>query len=215
MSDFDSRDSILNLFDTEDEAQTLSAPYPGHTTPDRVPTVKFISNDGRRNDDGARVYEVQEIQARHHEMIRMKLLGLSNKDIGRVLGVTAQNVGDVLNSSIVRQHMLNLQASRDAIAIRTRMGIEDLAGDAVEAYKDILTGAVDASPKLKKDAAKDVLGILGFSPVVKVNAQTAHITATPEKLEQIKNRALEQARRNGKTIDADIVSQHSLESNET
>ena len=87
---------------------------------------RALNGDRRRNGNGERRFEVQEIQANHREMIRLKMRGLTNIEIASVLDCTPQCVSDALNSTIVRKHMEELQLRRDSAAVAVQDELAEL-----------------------------------------------------------------------------------------
>lgn len=118
-----------------------------------------------------RSYTIKEIQWRHREIMRLKLKGLSNKEIAIIVGVTPQNVSDVMNSPQVKAEMEKLSDRRDSIAVEVQSDLVELAPEAVALYRDILSGkgdGADATLKEKLKVADSVLDRTGFGKVQKV-----------------------------------------------
>ena len=74
--------------------------------------------DRRRAAPGKRkTYEIKQLWQRQHEIIRMALVGMDNKDIARALGITKEAVSMTLNSQIVKEKLSLMRAVRDAETI--------------------------------------------------------------------------------------------------
>ena len=148
-----------------------------------------------------RVYEVQEIQDRHREMVRLSMLGLKRYEIAEHIGVTPQNVSDALRSGIVREHLGGLQDERDQEFVKAQKDLDELLPMAVEAYKSVLNDEEVASPMQKVKVASEVFDRRGLGKTTKVetNAQQMHLSVTD--IEEIKKNALQYAKAIGAVVD--------------
>lgn len=154
-----------------------------------------IYRDGKQV---TRHYEVQDLQQRHREMIRLKVQGLKNKEIAEVLGVTPENVHQVLNSSLCREHIEALQAARDEAVADAQIELAQLLPKAVEHYRDVLEDRADPAAKTK--VAGEVLDRTGLGKVTKVESFNTRVDVA--ELAAIKERSLAAARERGVIIDA-------------
>jgi len=146
-----------------------------------------------------RKYEIQNMWERHHEIVRLTLLGHAPKDIAERLKITPQTVSITLNSKIVRDKLEIMRAQRDAASVSVAQAIQDLAPKAIAMVDKILESELGAvSPAVQLGAAKDILDRSGHKPAEKVQHMHAHLTA--EEIEQIKERALANGLRQGKIV---------------
>ena len=139
--------------------------------------------DGRRNPGGAK-YQVEELWDRHHEVMRLAVLGMKQVEIAKQLGVSEVMVSYTLNSPLVQRQMELLRAARDEKTVDVAKRIKELAAEAVERLADIMREGSEGS------ALKASLGILdraGHAPIQKV--QGAFAILTPQDLEEVKERA--------------------------
>lgn len=149
-----------------------------------------------------RKYEIQNMWERHHEIVRLTLLGHAPKDIAHKLGVTPQTICNTLNSKIVRDKLEIMRAQRDAATVSAAQAIKDLAPKAIAIVDKILQSELGTvSPAVQLSAAKDILDRNGHKPPEKVQHMHAHLTG--EEIEAIKQRALANGLRQGKVIEAE------------
>jgi predicted transcriptional regulator len=147
-----------------------------------------------------RKYEIQHLQQRHHEIIRLSTLGHGNKEIAQILGITPQTVSICLNSKLARDKMDHMRQERDAATVDVATAIADLAPKAAKMVDVILSRdlGVGVSPSTQLKAAMDILDRNGYKPPEKHQHVHAHLTS--EEVEAIKKRALEFGLSSGKVI---------------
>lgn len=152
-----------------------------------------------------RRYNVKSLWNRHHEMLRLIVLGWGNKEIAAALGCTSQNVSDVRNSPMAKDRLAILQAARDAATIDVAREIQQEAFDSFKLLQDVRAGRVEASINLRASVARDLLDRAGHSAVKKTQAEvvTAHLTR--EDLEKIKERARNAASRQAENIEVQTL----------
>lgn len=139
--------------------------------------------DGRRNPNGAK-YQVEELWDRHHEIMRLAVMGMKQVAIAQQLGVSEVMVSYTLNSPLVQRQMELLRATRDAKTVDVAKRIKELAAEAVERIGDIMREGSEGA------ALKASLGILdraGHAPIQKFQGTMAVLTA--EDILEIKERA--------------------------
>lgn len=152
--------------------------------------------DLRRNPDGKRKgFQIAEMWDQHHEIARRIILGESNVDIAKAIGVTPQTVSNVKNSPVVQDKLAILRAARDAGTIDLAREIQELAPIAVARLREVLeTGTVmgkEASAALILKEANAIMDREMGKAVQRVDTRNAHMHFGPEDLERIKQRALE------------------------
>lgn len=113
-----------------------------------------------KDSKGEPKYQVQKIHERHHLMIRMKVLGYGNKQIAEKIGVTPQNVSDVLNSTIAQQQVKAMEAAAGVGTISMRKRLELASPKALDLLEKIRDGVQDgeeASISLRASVSQDLL----------------------------------------------------------
>jgi DNA-binding CsgD family transcriptional regulator len=146
-------------------------------------------NDKRRAESGNRKsYEIKQLWQRQHEIIRMALVGMDNKDIARTLGITKESVSMTLNSQIVKEKLSLMRAVRDAETIDVAQEITKLYRPALQVYEDILAGE-QISMNLKKQVADTVLmDIGGHKAPTKIQGNFAHAHLSREDIAELVQR---------------------------
>lgn len=157
--------------------------------------------DGRRNEDGSRQYEVQEIQALHREILRLKLLGLTNIEIGAQLDITPQTVSNTVNSSICREHLNGLQEARDADATDVVETIKQVLPDCLQVLQDIVKGTTPVKPMDRALVARDLLDRGGYGKVTNIRSVNSNMHLTVADLDEIQRRAEEKRAQREATVD--------------
>ena len=162
--------------------------------------------DRRRAAPGKRkTYEIKQLWQRQHEIIRMALVGMDNKDIARALGITKEAVSMTLNSQIVKEKLSLMRAVRDAETIDVAKEITKLYKPALEVYNTILE-ADQASLSLKKQVADTVLmDIGGHRAPTKVSGNFAHAHLSREDIAELVKRGREAAKAAGMLHEEDII----------
>lgn len=135
-------------------------------------------------------YEAQELASSHREILRLKVLGLSNLEVAEQLGVTPQTVCNVHRSSLGRQHIESLQTGRDNSVVQIREELEEMLPLALAAYEEVLAKKVDTSPMQRIKVASEVMDRTGYGRIQKVVTANAANFATTEDIEQIKATAM-------------------------
>lgn len=120
----------------------------------------------RKNPD-QRAYTVQTLWSRHHEMIRMRLLGASNGEIAEQLNVTPQNVSDVLCSPLAIQQITMLERVRDSQVVDVARAIREDAPKSLRLLQEIRDGAHGADVVQRSIVARDLLDRAGHGKVTK------------------------------------------------
>jgi hypothetical protein len=136
-----------------------------------------------------RKYKIEALWDRHHEMVRLILLGRGNKEIAERLSVTPQNVSDVRNSPIVRDRLSVLQAARDASTVDIARIIQEEAPGCIALLKDVRAGREEANIGLRVQVAQDLLDRAGHGAIRKTQAEIVSAHLTREDIEAIKQRA--------------------------
>lgn len=158
-----------------------------------------VVSDKRQAVDG-RKYQPKELNARHHEILRLALLGYSNVEIAKRVGCTPATVSIARNSNLGRQHAGLLKTEADRSALETAKRIRELAPDAIEAIQQIMTDE-EVPANVRLSAARDILDRAGYAAPKQVNVSSTTLTLTGDDLEGLKTVALQRAQANGLVID--------------
>ena len=143
---------------------------------------------GRRRKGERRRYEVTTLWGRHHEMIRLIVLGFNNKEIGTILGVTPQNVSDLRNSEVAKAKIEMLTVARDSDTVDVSRVLVSDAEKSLELLQKVRDGELTDDIRLRVSTAQDLLSRGGHPRVQKVQGSVAHALVTPETLDRIKAR---------------------------
>ncbi len=148
-------------------------------------------------------WELTKLQAVHHEILRLKLSGLKNTQIAKLLNVTPATVNYTCSSSLGRQKLGLMQSARDSNAIDWTRDINSLLPQCYDAYKDGLRDDQDIDTRIKVATivAKDFAGLAAPK---RVNATHLHAHLSPDEIEDVKRRGLEQAAAAGLIIEQEM-----------
>lgn len=152
--------------------------------------------------DVPKTYRVEEISCRHHEIARLLLLGMKNKDVARMLSVSDGFVSNVKNSPVVKEQLDLMLAERDHEAIDIAKQIQEALPQCVE----FLTQTIE-SPKISKALrSKNAFGLLsigGHGSTKNVNAKVTHAVLSAEDIVSIRERGLSLAEEIG-IVEAEV-----------
>ena len=131
-------------------------------------------------------YEIKTMNDRHHEIVRLHAVGYKNTEIANQLKISKMSVSQVLNSPIVKLKLDTLRGQKDVATIEVLDKINDMLPDAVRIYEGIIAGG-DVSndvqtATLQLKAAKEALGLGGYSPVKQSINRNISATITSEDL---------------------------------
>ena len=173
--------------------------------------TQAISYDRRRNLNG-RKYQPKQLNEKHHEILRLAMLGYSNVEIAERLSCTPATVSVVRNSGLGRQQASLLKAEAYHSAFETAKRIRELAPDAIEAIQQIMMNE-ELPANVRLSAAKDVLDRAGYAAPKQVNVSSTTLNLTGDDLEGLKAIALQRAQANGMVIDVSPDREGSEEEN--
>lgn len=156
--------------------------------------------DGRRNPYGRR-YQPKKLNERHHNILRLHLLGYSNKEIADRLGCTPTSVSIAVNSNLGRIQASLMRAEVDNGAIEAAKRIRALAPKAIDVIEETMANE-DVPAAVRLRAAQDALDRAGFGAVKRVDMRSTSVSLSSDDLEELKNSALARARENGLVVDA-------------
>ncbi len=173
------------------------------------------SNDGRRNGKSpgrprklphekkclpGKKWELTELQALHHQIIRLKLTGMKSVEIAKVLSCTSATVNYTVNSEIGRSQLSQMNGSKDAEAVDFRKEINTLLPKCIRAFDDALdSDDLGLRVKTAQIVAKD---FGGKATPTQIDSRHLHMHLSQEQIESVKSRGIENAKM---LLDKDIV----------
>lgn len=174
---------------------------PDYTNPGAAPPPTY-------NPPGPVKYEIKKLNDTHLAIIRLLVLGLSDKEIADTLGVTPAMVQYTKNSAIVKDQIAVMRAKLDAAAIDTAIMIQELAPVSILKLGQILVTETDN--RIVQQVARDILDRAGHGATKNINISGGAMDAAH--IAKIKAEAVARARANGhlaepKVQDAVIVSE--------
>ncbi len=138
-------------------------------------------------------YEMQRLQERHKELLRLLVLGVSKKEIASTLGVTHAMVQYVEKSVLGQEYLEFLRGEREEVAIDIQSKIDGLAAPAVDVIRQAISGVMEVGltdPETGEDkkvkipvkqeqrikASQDILSrhSQGYSPRQRINGTILH-----------------------------------------
>ena len=155
-----------------------------------------------------RKYEIQHMWDRHHEIVRMTLIGESPETIANRLGITTQTVSNTLNSRMVQDKLAILRAERDASSVDVAKAIRELAPKAITVMATLLdeNNEMGVSHSVRLRAAQDMLDRNGHAAPKVIEAKHMHGVFSREDLEEIKAKGQALALESGMIVeDAEVV----------
>lgn len=159
-----------------------------------MPVFERSSNDRRRT-ALERQWQPKQLSERHHNILRLHLLGYSNTDIADKMGCTTVTVSQTINSNIGREHTQMMRSELDKATFDSAKRIKLMAPKAIDVIEEALTNSdIPFSVRLK--AAQDALDRAGFGAVKKMDVQSTTVSLTPSDLNNLKQNALLRANEN-------------------
>ncbi len=138
-----------------------------------------------------RYYNVTEMTERHHEILRMIVLGKENSEIAARLNITPQTVSDLRRSPIAQDYLNVLQIARDAETAEVSGIIARGQPVAAKLLERVINRKEeDAGIALIVKTAQDFLSRGGNSPIQKTQVESSH-HISPDTIELIKQRRAE------------------------
>jgi len=131
-------------------------------------------------------YNIKKLRARHHSMIRMHVQGKKGTEIAEALGVTRQNVYQVLNSDLAQQQIAYLEGELEAEMLDFQKEVEDLLPLALATHEDIMmNGEKDSDRRQSADSLIDTSRRISKNR----NVEHEHHKVDEQDLSEIKKRA--------------------------
>lgn len=158
--------------------------------------------DGRRAPPGERkTYNIKALWQKNHEILNLAILGLKEKQIAELVGVTPTTVSNTINSTLGREKLSLMRGSRDADTWDMAKKIQELAKKSLQLYETILDDEEtneDGRPIVplgtKVAVAKHITNDLsGLKAPTRVEGRLAHAHLTLDEIEELKRRGRQAA----------------------
>ena len=144
-------------------------------------------------------YQIKELWSNHNEILRLKVLGVSNVRIAEIVGMAKETISLVLNSDIAIAKLKIMEGARDAETIEVAVEVKKMIPKALKIYEKIIENKDEkASLSLQKATADTIVKELGGYEAPKKIA-VGHFSA--EAVEGIKTRGKQLAKEIGHLID--------------
>lgn len=140
-------------------------------------TAITTSADRRRVAPQQKRYQLDELYAMHHEIIRLLAIGQKPEEIAELLHITTQTVSNVRNTTLARAKMQVLQQCRDReFAVATKR-VTDLMPKALNLLEVLLKQGESIAGYDPSTALKIVDKTLGFAQFTqpKTNGVNLHL----------------------------------------
>jgi len=136
---------------------------------------------------------------KHHEVVRMLVLGFSVQEIAQAVGLDTVQVLNIKRSPLIQSKLKAMREIRDQQTLNVAdklqrdmvKNLEVLAAIRDGEATDREGNPVFADLKLRAEIAFGLMDRAGYSPVKKVQGEFVHSTIQAGELEEIKNRARE------------------------
>lgn len=144
---------------------------------------------GRLASGNARKYQIMELWDKHHAILRLLALGMSEKHIAEQLGCTTATVGNVKHGELGKRQLALFRSAADKAAVDIMEDIRNLAPVAVARLEEILSDQ-NSDKKLVAGVAQDILDRAGFAAPKVITGNFTNVHLTKEDIEELKARAL-------------------------
>ena len=162
--------------------------------------MSALSDFDKRRTSLPRTYQPQQLNAKHHEILRLNLLGISNVEIAERVGCTPAVVSYTLNSGLGRQQGSLLKAEADINSVEVAKAIRETAPQALRVLQDIMNDA-EVAASTRARVADSILSRAGFDPIKKTVVGRLDTELSADDLETIKQDAIRRALESGFAID--------------
>jgi len=159
----------------------------------------------------AKGYEITRISAKHHEVVRMLLLGFKNYEIAEAVGLQPIQIAHIRTSPLIKEKLAALQERRDTQTLDVADQLQKDMVKNLDVLMRIRDGELEdadgnrvlADVKLRADIAFGLMDRAGYSPVKRVQGEFLHGQLQVGEIEEIKSRAT-QAR--NMAVEAEMIS---------
>jgi DNA-binding CsgD family transcriptional regulator len=144
--------------------------------------------DGRIKPEVRKVMPADELYDRHHQVVRMIVLGMKNTEIAESLNITPMSVSQIRTSPLIRMQIRKLHAEADEQTVDVRKEINAYAPKCLEIIQDILEDE-NVSANVRLSGAFKCLGLGGIVEPKNINVRALHGVVDANTLSMIKERA--------------------------
>ena len=152
-------------------------------------------------------HEPKRLWDRHHQIIRLIVMGLQNKEIAEYCNCSPQLVSNIRNSQAAQGRIQELRDNLDNQVLSIQEKIKEGAEKAIDlVLKAMNEGEIDDVPvsvSQRISIAQNLLDRAGHGATQKGQVQHLHAHLTSTDIEGIKKRALEVGMENGHIIDVE------------
>ena len=163
--------------------------------------------DKRRRDQiaGKRGTNLQSLSDKHHEMLRLKALGLSNTVIAEKMGIHKQTVTHCVNSPIAVMQRDLIRGERTVQAVDMLEKIREVLPDALVLMDNIVNkGQLEEDYKMRKlqlTTATNLFEMAGLGPIKRTDNRNLSARVTGDDIKDL----VREANMNGGGDDGFIV----------
>ena len=129
---------------------------------------------------------IRALWDKHHEVIRLIVLGKTNVEIAKLLGCTKENISTIRNEPLVQAQVASLTSQADAEIVDIAKRISEIAPKAIDKLEQVLDSS-ETNAALQVTVARDLLDRAGHGAVKQHQVVSTHLSK--EDLSEIKNRA--------------------------
>lgn len=147
-----------------------------------------------------RQYEPQRLGQLHREILRLLILGYSNKHVAQLLGCTPETVCNAKNSAVGAAQLGLMHMARDSRFIDAQAYVSENAGRNIQMLQELAEDPM-IPPQTRARVLTDLVGIAGFVRPQRVQIQGNVTHLTLEDIERIKERARLACSEAGQLID--------------
>ena len=147
--------------------------------------------DKRRREqlEGNRGSNLQSLGNRHHEMLRLKALGLSNVKIAEKLGVHKQTVTHCVNSPVGNMQLDLIRGTRDNDTLDMLDQIKAVLPEALKVMKNTLNGGTLEDEylmrKLQLGTATNLFEMAGMGPIKRTDSRNVSARVTGDDIKAL------------------------------
>lgn len=151
---------------------------------------------------GQRKYTIQHLWEHTEEVCRLLVQGIRPNEISAQLGITVQMISVIRNSPVAQARIRELALGRDEEAQKVAESIQKLVPLAIKALEEV-AGNPAAKESARVAASRDILDRAGYAVQRQANIihSHAHMHLTNEDLDVLKQRAREEAIKQGKLVE--------------
>lgn len=161
----------------------------------QVPQLQTQSRD---------LYSLNYIRPRHSEIARRLVLGQTQSNICRELGMSTSRMSMIVNSPLFKLEVLKLERERDSNTVDVTKQIREAAPDCLDVLQRVMY--TSKSERLKVDIAQDILDRAGYNAIQKtVGIQVSTDGMQDSELRDLLTKRLERVEEAAEVTEAQAV----------